>query len=129
MAVVFYLCIIAGLCFSSANGQVIGGRTKHNPASPDIVDAAKFAVTDYNLKATNPYKVKFIKVTSAQSQVVAWEKFYLHVEVGTTNCTNNGTVEDVDSDSCAVNQVLTCYFEVYYRPLKSHTEVRKSSCS
>ncbi|XP_068135676.1 cystatin-2-like [Hyperolius riggenbachi] len=129
MAAGTYLCIIAGLCFVSTIGQMAGGWRKRNTDDKAIIDVAKIAVTDYNHRSNDIYFIKFMKVISAQSQVVAGTNYDLHVKVGKTNCRKNGNAANADSNSCVVNQVLTCYFEVYQRSWENYNEVTKSSCS
>ncbi|MGH0155098.1 UNVERIFIED_CONTAM: hypothetical protein FKN15_038775 [Acipenser sinensis] len=77
------------LLFVAVFAQIPGGLQDVSTDREDVQRAATFAVAEYNKASNHSYTSKMIRILSAQAQVVAGMKFYLHIEMGCTHGCHN----------------------------------------
>ncbi|XP_063061555.1 cystatin [Engraulis encrasicolus] len=83
--------------------------------SPDVVEAAEFAVAFQNRISNYPYAYKLMSILSGTSQIYppARLKYEMMVKVGETLCKNAGKVNLTDCKLRAPNtETMTCQFVV-----------------
>ncbi|KAK6489177.1 cystatin-like isoform X2 [Huso huso] len=96
--------------------QMPGGLQDVSTDREDVQRAARFAVAEYNKASNHPYSSKMIRIVSAQAQVVAGIKFYLHIQMGRT------------THGCH-NEEFTCRFVVLEVLWKNLTELLDTKCN
>ncbi|MBN3283332.1 CYT protein, partial [Polyodon spathula] len=79
------------LCIAvlAVDTQMPGGLQDVSTDREDVQRAARFAVAEYNKGSNHPYSSKMIRIVSAQAQVVAGMKYYLHIEMERTHGCHN----------------------------------------
>ncbi|KAF7238404.1 Cystatin [Varanus komodoensis] len=112
-----------------------GGLVDRSVADPDVRKAAAFAVEAYNRASNSLFYYKVLRILDAKSQVVAGVKYYLTVELVSTQCEKKGgsVLNQAEVDLCAVaptneQQKRTCEFQVVSRPWENVLELEKMSC-
>ncbi|CAI9086877.1 OLC1v1020800C1 [Oldenlandia corymbosa var. corymbosa] len=78
LAIAMLMCLII-----SSSAALLGGFSTADPKDPQVVDSAKFAVTEHNKQ--NHTDLVFNKVVKAERQVVAGTNYRLGIEA-----TDNG---------------------------------------
>nr|XP_033792291.1 cystatin-like [Geotrypetes seraphini] len=126
------------LCFSVILSSTIllssagipGGPINIDPNTPEVQEAARYALTVYNQKSENANLYKIVKIQSAQSQVVAGVKYTMVVEMGLTQCKKGSTD---NAASCSLlntsGQTLVCTFVVLEQAWINVRSLLDSSCT
>ncbi|XP_077342339.1 cystatin-like [Lithobates pipiens] len=134
MATTFYLCLITALCFLSVfDTMMTGGWIKRKSEDPKILEIANYAVEEYNKRSNYIYAFTLCNVISAESQVVAGEKFNVKVNIGETDCrknySENGNARACNPNKPKGNKILTCDFTIFEQQWNNLRELTKHSCS
>ncbi|XP_072495264.1 cystatin-M [Notamacropus eugenii] len=114
-------------------GNLLGARTPLAPSNPDVKKAAQFAVETFNKGHNSVYYFRDSKIIKAERQLVSGIKYYLTVEMGSTECRKGSDALDgVSVASCpfsAEGEKLQCQFEVLVIPWQNQTSVQHIACS
>ncbi|XP_041107968.1 cystatin-like [Polyodon spathula] len=104
------------LCIAvlAVDTQMPGGLQDVSTDREDVQRAARFAVAEYNKGSNHPYSSKMIRIVSAQAQVVAGMKYYLHIEMERTHGCHN--------------EEFSCKFVVLEVLWKDITELLDTKC-
>uniref|UniRef100_A0A098LYE4 Cystatin E/M n=1 Tax=Opheodrys aestivus TaxID=186591 RepID=A0A098LYE4_9SAUR len=132
------LCLLCALLMlpSGLPARIVGGLSPKSVSDPEVQKAAAFAVEEYNALSANGHYFKELRVVDAQSQVVAGAKYYLTMELAKTNCEKNvgnrkayKEIQNCQLPPRALQEKLTCHFEVWSRPWLDKMELTKMSCN
>ncbi|XP_044148456.1 cystatin-like [Bufo gargarizans] len=119
MAVILYVCLFVASCLTPAIigfGPIIGGYSKADPNRPDVQEASRFAVKEYNKVSNHAHIYRALSIVSAQTQVVAGTNYKLTMDIGRTRCRKNNVGDGgngCDVANSKVSKVLTCKFVVF----------------
>ncbi|XP_044145683.1 cystatin-2-like [Bufo gargarizans] len=121
MAVILYVCLFAASCLTPAiigGGHLIGGYSNADPNRPDVQEASRFAVKEYNKVSNDAHIYRALITVSAQTQVVAGTNYKLIMQIGRTPCRKNNVGDGDNGGGCdvtnsKVSQVFTCTLVVY----------------
>ncbi|XP_008059211.1 cystatin-M [Carlito syrichta] len=100
---------------------------------PQVKKAAQAAVASYNMGSNSLYYFRDTHVISAHRQLVAGIKYYLTVDMGSTDCRKNRVAGDVDLTTCPLaagsqQENLRCDFEILVVPWENSTQLLKHNC-
>ncbi|XP_068135675.1 cystatin-like [Hyperolius riggenbachi] len=132
MAARLYLLVVVSLLsvFASSD-MLVGGPETIDPSDPQVLQAARFALSGFNQQLKEDYKFKLLKVVSAEAQVVAGVIYTVNVDIGKTDCKKDSTS---DAQSCSLMQnsnlaqTLSCTFKVLEVPWENVEKVLYASC-
>ncbi|XP_069810479.1 cystatin-C-like [Dendropsophus ebraccatus] len=129
MALNLYVCLIVACSLTLAiNGKgLIGGYRESDANGNEVQEAAKFAVKMYNKASNDVHLYKFIKVESAERQVVNGINNKLVVKIGRTSCQKNHA-NSCDGDSTVLQELL-CTFVVYQTLPPPEYSLTKHECN
>ncbi|XP_052029413.1 cystatin-M [Apodemus sylvaticus] len=111
-----------------------GERQKLSPNDPRVQKAAQAAVASYNMGSDSLYYFKDTKVINASCQLVAGMKFYLTMDIESTQCAKTRVSGDhMDFTTCPLaageqQEKLRCNFEVLEVPWENTTQLLKHDC-
>uniref|UniRef100_A0A8C8R9Z3 Egg-white cystatin n=1 Tax=Pelusios castaneus TaxID=367368 RepID=A0A8C8R9Z3_9SAUR len=115
--------------------RVVGGLQEVPFSDPGVQAAVRFAVEGYNRASNNLRYCRVEKMLRARSQVVAGIKYYLTVQLATTQCRKNGAgFGNVDINTCpflpaSKQEKVLCEFQVWSRPWLKDTQLLSQKCS
>uniref|UniRef100_A0A2K6TFB7 Cystatin E/M n=1 Tax=Saimiri boliviensis boliviensis TaxID=39432 RepID=A0A2K6TFB7_SAIBB len=115
-------------------GRMVGERQDLSPDDPQVQKAAQTAVANYNMGSNSVYYFRDTHILKAQSQLVAGIKYFLTVEMGSTNCRKTRVTGDhLDLTTCplaagAQQEKLRCDFEVLVVPWQNSSQLLKHNC-
>ncbi|XP_039338751.1 cystatin-like [Mauremys reevesii] len=128
-----WLLLLAG---PGLRGEHLAGGLQDVPISdPGVQAAVRFAVEAYNQGSNSLHYCRAEQVLRARSQVVAGIKYYLTVQLVTTQCRKNGAgLGNKDISTCPLppaseQRKLRCEFQVWSRPWLNQTELLSQNCS
>ncbi|XP_065264081.1 cystatin-POGU1-like [Emys orbicularis] len=131
--VALWLLLLAG---PGLRGERLAGGLQEVPISdPGVQAAVRFAVEAYNKASNSLHYSRAERVLLALSQVVAGMKYYLTVQLVTTQCRKNGAgLGNGDLSTCPLppaseQQKLLCEFQVWSRPWLNETQLLSQNCS
>uniref|UniRef100_A0A8C5MNK6 Cystatin domain-containing protein n=1 Tax=Leptobrachium leishanense TaxID=445787 RepID=A0A8C5MNK6_9ANUR len=129
MAAKFCLGLIVALSLISiiSSMQMAGGAININPDRADVMNAANFAMQEFNQNSKSVFLFKLLKVLSAQSQVVEGINYFLDVEIGRTQC-RKGSPSNAQSCNSEVAQISVCKFQVWDIPWLNKKTLVSYSC-
>jgi cathepsin F len=103
-----------------------GGWSYADPDDENVQKAARLAVNEYEKRTDSMFTSQLVKITKAETQVVAGINYRVTVEIGFTNCRKNA-IRDPDS-SCQTQQRQSCTFVVWEQSWLDHIEVTDTKC-
>ncbi|XP_044304992.1 cystatin-like [Varanus komodoensis] len=113
----------------------LGGVQDSPVDDPGVQEAAAFAVLAYSKASPGPVYFKELRIVKAASQVVEGMKYFLTVEVVSTQCEKKSGVEltEAELQLCPIapraeQQRYTCHFTVWSRPWLNELQLLGSSC-
>ncbi|XP_067400170.1 cystatin-POGU1-like [Emydura macquarii macquarii] len=115
--------------------RIVGGVQEVPISDPGVQAAVRFAVEAYNRASNSLRYCRAERVLRARSQVVAGMKYYLTVQLVTTQCQKNRAgLGNVDISTCPLpptseQQKLLCEFQVWSRPWLNQTQLLSQNCS
>ncbi|TFK12085.1 small nuclear ribonucleoprotein F-like [Platysternon megacephalum] len=115
--------------------RLAGGLQEVLISDPGVQEAVRFAVEAYNQASNSLHYSRAERVLRACSQVVAGIKYYLTVQLVTTQCQKNGAgLGNKDISTCPLppaseQQKLLCEFQVWSRPWLNETQLLFQNCS
>uniref|UniRef100_A0A452IUJ3 Egg-white cystatin n=1 Tax=Gopherus agassizii TaxID=38772 RepID=A0A452IUJ3_9SAUR len=128
-----WLLLLAG---PGLRGERLAGGLQEVPISdPGVQAAVRFAVDAYNRASNSLHYCRAEQVLRARSQVVAGMKYYLTVQLVTTQCRKNGAgLGNRDISTCPLppaseQRKLLCEFQVWSRPWLNQTQLLSQNCS
>ncbi|XP_037761031.1 cystatin-POGU1 [Chelonia mydas] len=130
-----WLLLLAGLGLGLRGERLVGGLQEVPVSDPGVQAAVRFAVEAYNRASNSLHYSRAERVLRARSQVVAGMKYYLTVQLVTTQCRKNGAgLGNGDVSTCPLppaseQQKLLCEFQVWSRPWRNQTELLSANCS
>uniref|UniRef100_A0A8I3WRB8 Cystatin domain-containing protein n=1 Tax=Callithrix jacchus TaxID=9483 RepID=A0A8I3WRB8_CALJA len=121
------------------NGAALGSALTTRTTTPTaltamVQKAAQAAVAHYNMGSNSVYYFRDTHILKAQSQLVAGIKYFLTVEMGSTNCRKTRVAGDhLDLTTCplsagAQQEKLRCDFEVLVVPWQNSSQLLKHTC-
>ncbi|XP_050612783.1 cystatin-M [Macaca thibetana thibetana] len=114
--------------------RMVGERQDLSPDDPQVQKAAQAAVASYNMGSNSLYYFRDTHIIKAQSQLVAGIKYFLTMEMGSTDCRKTRVAGDhVDLTTCplaagAQQEKLRCDFEVLVVPWQNSSQLLKHNC-
>ncbi|EDM12473.1 cystatin E/M [Rattus norvegicus] len=111
-----------------------GERQNLSPDDPRVLKAAQAAVASYNMDSNSLYYFRDTKVIDAKCQLVAGIKYYMTVDIESTECRKTRVSGDhVDLTTCPLaagvqQEKLRCNFELLEVPWKNTTQLLKHDC-
>ncbi|XP_055466562.1 cystatin-M [Psammomys obesus] len=111
-----------------------GERQYLSPDDPRVQKAAQAAVASYNMDSNSLYYFRDTKVIDAKYQLVAGLKYYLLVEMQSTECRKTRVSGDhMDLTACPLavggqEEKLRCNFELLQIPWRNTTQLLKHDC-
>ncbi|XP_036621547.1 cystatin-M [Trichosurus vulpecula] len=114
-------------------GNMLGARTPMSTTHPEVKKAAQYAVETFNRGHNSIYYFRDSKIIKAEKQLVSGIKYYLTMEMGSTECRKDSVALEAGSlAGCPFStegEKLQCQFEVLVVPWTNETSVQKFSCS
>ncbi|XP_032660271.1 cystatin-POGU1 [Chelonoidis abingdonii] len=132
---------LAALCLLLLAGpglrgeRLVGGLQEVPISDPGVQAAVRFAVEAYNQASNSLHYCRAEQVLRARSQVVAGMKYYLTVQLVTTQCRKSGAgLGNRDISTCPLppaseQRKLICEFQVWSRPWLNQTQLLSQNCS
>ncbi|XP_041064643.1 cystatin-like [Carcharodon carcharias] len=121
VAVVFLASLV--IC-----AQLFGALESVSTEQPEVLDAAHFAMSEYNKASNDMYLYKIMRIVSAQQQIVSGLKYVIQAEVGRTQC-RRGAVDDLEScEFHETPQKTLCSFEVLVVPWREEISMMMMTC-
>ncbi|EDL33113.1 cystatin-M precursor [Mus musculus] len=111
-----------------------GERQNLSPTDPRVQKAAQAAVASYNMGSDSLYYFRDTKVIDAKYQLVAGIKYYLTLDIESTECRKTRVSgEHMDLTTCPLaaggqQEKLRCNFELLEVPWKNTTQLLKHDC-
>ncbi|XP_072265518.1 cystatin-like isoform X1 [Pyxicephalus adspersus] len=126
-----FLVLVCSL-FSLFTAQLLACAPEPiDPNNQEVINAATFAVNNYNEQSKTDYEYKLVKVVSATNQIVAGVIYEINAEIGKTDC-KKGTTSDVQScnliKDSQLAETLYCSFSVLIVPWENVETVESSYC-
>ncbi|KAB5582073.1 hypothetical protein PHYPO_G00182960 [Pangasianodon hypophthalmus] len=112
-----------------ASADLVGAPVDADINRPEVQDALRFAVAQYNAESDCIYTSQVVKVIKTQTQVVAGLKYIFTVEMAKTSC-KKAEVENtcaVSSDP-AIAQPHECKLAVWSQPWKNSLKLIENTC-
>ncbi|XP_060780618.1 cystatin-like [Neoarius graeffei] len=112
-----------------ASDMLVGAPVDADINSPEVQDALRFAVTQYNAQSNSVYTSQVVKVIKAQVQVVAGLKYIFTVEMARTSCK-----KAEPENTCAINpdpeiaQPHECTLAVWSQPWLHSMTLIENTC-
>ncbi|XP_041517982.1 cystatin-M [Microtus oregoni] len=112
----------------------IGERQNLSPNDPRVQRAAQVAVSTYNMGSNSLYYFRDTKIVDAAYQLVAGLKYYLTMDLESTECRKTRVSGDhMDLTTCPLaagvqQEKLRCNFELLEVPWKNTTQLLKHDC-
>ncbi|XP_043829454.1 cystatin-M [Dromiciops gliroides] len=114
-------------------GNLLGTRVPLSTSNPEVKKVTQFAVENFNMGNNSVYYFRDTKILKAERQLVSGIKYYLTVELGSTECRKDETTGDgVNLAGCPFSteqEKLKCHFEVLVVPWTKKTTLQHISCS
>ncbi|XP_020824025.1 cystatin-M [Phascolarctos cinereus] len=114
-------------------GNMLGARTPLSTSHPEVKRVTQYAVETFNKGSNSVYYFRDTRVIKAERQLVSGIKYYLTVEMGSTECRKGSPALDrVSVAGCPFSteeEKLQCQFEVLVVPWTNQTSVQNISCS
>ncbi|XP_027712047.1 cystatin-M [Vombatus ursinus] len=114
-------------------GNMLGARTPLSTSNPEVKRVTQYAVETFNEGSNSVYYFRDTRIIKAERQLVSGVKYYLTVEMGSTECRKgSAALETVGLAGCPFSteeEKLQCQFEVLVVPWTRQTRVQKISCS
>ncbi|MBN3309323.1 cystatin [Amia ocellicauda] len=130
-ATVLLLAMLFAVVAVGAADPMGGAPMEADVNEPEVQDALRVAVSEYNKASNDMFASKVANVVDVKKQVVAGMKYILTVEMGRTSC-KNGEAEVwklcVMHEEAELATTRTCTFEVWSRPWLSDTRLLKTTC-
>ncbi|XP_005064074.1 cystatin-M [Mesocricetus auratus] len=111
-----------------------GERQNLSPNDPRVQKAAQAAVSSYNMGSNSLYYFRDTKILNAEYQLVAGLKWYLTMDLESTECRKTRVSGDhMDLTTCPLaagvqQEKLRCHFEVLEVPWENTTQLLKHNC-
>ncbi|TSN48515.1 Cystatin [Bagarius yarrelli] len=111
------------------SSDLVGAPVNADLNNPEVQEALRFAVAQYNSESNSVYISHVIKVISVQTQVVAGVKYIFTIEMAQTNCKKEEAEQicTVNSDP-AIAQPHECKFAVWSQPWQSSMQLIENTC-
>ncbi|ELK13318.1 cystatin-M [Pteropus alecto] len=130
------VCLLALPRDAGARPQevMVGGVQDLSPSDPQVQKAAQSAVASYNMGSNSLYYFRDTHILKAQRQLVAGVKYYLTLEMGSTDCRKSAVAGDhIDLTTCPLaagtqEEKLRCDFEILVVPWENSTRLLKHHC-
>ncbi|XP_057635660.1 cystatin-M [Chionomys nivalis] len=112
----------------------IGERQNLSPNDPRVQRAAQVAVSTYNMGSNSLYYFRDTKIVDAAYQLVAGLKYYLTMDLESTECRKTRVSGDhMDLTTCPLaagvqQEKLRCNFELLEVPWQNTTQLLKHDC-
>ncbi|XP_076142572.1 cystatin-like [Alosa pseudoharengus] len=106
---------------------LVGGIMHTDPNIPQVKDALKFAVDEFN-KQNVVYNSEVVKVITATSQVVEGAVYRFEVEMAISGCKPCAQQKCADVN-VELTKPYTCYFEVWNAPWLEQPKLMKNDCN
>ncbi|XP_007502736.1 cystatin-M [Monodelphis domestica] len=114
-------------------GNMLGARTTLSTSSSEVKEVAQKAVEIFNQASNSEYFFKGSKVIKAEKQLVTGIKYFLTVEMGSTECRKDMvTGSKLSLAGCpfsAEEEKVQCEFEMLVVPWRNETTLQKTSCT
>ncbi|XP_072265515.1 cystatin-like [Pyxicephalus adspersus] len=131
MSAGFFLVVVCSLFSLFTAESLVGAPEPIDPNNQGVINAATFAVNNYNEQSKKDYEYKLVKVVSAKHQIVAGVIYSITAEIGKTDC-KKGTTSDVQScnliKDSQLAETLYCSFRVLVVPWEHVETVQSSYC-
>ncbi|XP_074083735.1 cystatin-M [Macrotis lagotis] len=113
-------------------GNMLGARTQLSPSHPEVKKVAQFAVESFNKDSNNMYYFRDTKILKAERQLVSGVKYFLTMEMGSTECRKGMTLlEGENLAGCPFSteeEKIKCDFEILVVPWKKQNTLQQISC-
>ncbi|XP_048216121.1 cystatin-M [Perognathus longimembris pacificus] len=115
-------------------GRRTGERRDVSPQDPQVQKAAQMAVATYNMDSNSISYYRNTNIVRAQTQMVAGIKYYLTMDMESTECRKNMVYSSgVDLTTCPLatgveQERLRCEFEILEVPWKNSSQLLKQNC-
>ncbi|XP_059104947.1 cystatin-M [Peromyscus eremicus] len=117
-----------------SRSRMTGERQNLSPNDPRAQKAAQAAVSSYNMGSNSLYYFRDTKIVGASYQLVTGVKFYLTMDLESTECRKTRVSGDhMDLTTCPLatgvqQERLRCDFELLEVPWKNTTQLLKHDC-
>ncbi|KAM4845493.1 cystatin-M [Thomomys bottae] len=115
-------------------GRRTGERRDVSTQDPQVQKAAQMAVATYNMDSNSVLYYRNTNIVKAETQMVAGIKYYLTVDMESTECRKNRVSSSgVDLTTCPLatgvqQEKLRCEFEILEVPWKNSSQLLKQNC-
>ncbi|XP_068922191.1 cystatin-M [Petaurus breviceps papuanus] len=113
--------------------NMLGSRTPMSTSDPEVKKVTQFAVETFNKGHNSVYYFRDSKIMKAERQLVSGVKYFLTVEMGSTECRKDlDTLDGARMAGCPFSteeEKLQCHFEVLVVPWTNHSSVQQMSCT
>ncbi|XP_031170590.1 cystatin-like [Sander lucioperca] len=127
-----WFCVLVGALtgrFVTEQSPIVGGPQKVPVNDNNVLDAAQFAVVEFNKANTEDmFDYKIVNVTSAELQVVAGLNYFLKMHLGRTTWKKDNTAANEPLDFHSQPKKLECNFTVYEIPWKYSRVLFQEEC-